>query len=245
MDLYPAVDLRGGRAVRLTQGDYDRETAYSTDPVEAALAYAEAGARWVHVVDLDAARTGDPVNRDTVGAIARALEGRAAVQCGGGVRDRASAEALVATGVTRVVVGTIAVERPDVVRDMARDLPVAVSLDSWAGEVAVRGWTRGSGVTVAEMAARLSDDGVAAVVVTAIERDGMLDGPDVAGLASVLDATGIAVIASGGVGSLGDLAGLAQLEGPQRGRRLSGAIVGKALWEGRFAVEEAIAACAR
>lgn len=230
--------------MRLTQGDYARETAYSTDPVDAAVAYAEAGAPWVHVVDLDAARTGEPVNREVVGAIAEALRGRAAVQCGGGVRDRRAAEALVSRGVARVVVGTIAVERPEVVRELAADIPLAVSLDSRAGEVAVRGWTEGSGVTVADMAARLARDGVAAVVVTAIERDGMLGGPDLAGLGSVLDATSVDVIASGGVGSLAHVADLARLRGPASGRTLAGAIVGKALWERRFKVEEAIAACA-
>lgn len=244
MDLYPAVDLRGGRAVRLTQGDYGRETAYDADPVAAALAYADAGARWVHVVDLDAARSGEPENRAVVGAIAAALAGRASVQCGGGVRTPGAAEALVALGVARVVVGTIAVEQPEVVRELARTVAVAVSLDSWAGEVAVRGWTERSGVRVADLASRLAGDGVVAVVVTAIERDGMLGGPDLDGLAAVLDATPLDVIASGGVGTLDDLRALAGLRGPGSGRRLAGAIVGKALWEGRFGAREAVAACA-
>lgn len=243
MELYPAIDLRRGQAVRLTQGDYDRETAYATSPVAAAEAAVAAGARWVHVVDLDAARTGEAHNGDLVRAIAAAVAGRAWVQAGGGVRRLAAAEALVTGGVERVVVGTVAVEQPDVVRELVgAGIRLAVSLDARAGEVAVRGWTAGSGVRVTDLAARLGGDGVEALVVTAIERDGMLGGPDLDGLAAVLAATSLHVIASGGVGSLDDLRALAALEAG--GRRLAGAIVGKALWEGRFGVEEAVAACA-
>jgi phosphoribosylformimino-5-aminoimidazole carboxamide ribotide isomerase len=243
LDLYPAVDLRSGRAVRLTQGDYGRQTSYTTDPVVAAMDYARAGARWIHVVDLDAALTGRPENRAVVGAIAAAVRGRSRVQAGGGVRDRAAAEALLASGVARVVVGTVAVEQPDVVADLAADLPVAVSLDARDGEVAVRGWTQPTGRTVVDLAATLAGAGVQALVVTSIGHDGTLAGPDLDGLRAVLAATPLAVIASGGVGSLGDLRALSALEAG--GRRLAGAIVGKALWEGRFSVVEAVAACGR
>ena len=239
MDLYPAIDLLGGRCVRLYQGDYDRSTIYGDDPVSQARAFEASGAPWIHVVDLDAARTGDPVNRDAIAAIAAAV--RVPVQTGGGVRDEASAEALFERGVARVVVGTAALEDPEFVRRLAKRHPVAVGLDARGRDVAVRGWLEGSGLDLLELATRFSDDGVAALVVTEIGRDGTLEGPDISGLASVLAATEIPVVASGGVGSLEDLSALASLE--SGGRRLTGAIVGKALYEGAFGVAEAVAAC--
>jgi phosphoribosylformimino-5-aminoimidazole carboxamide ribotide isomerase len=242
LDLYPAIDLRGGRVVRLYQGDFGRETAYGTDPVAVAQGYAAAGARWVHVVDLDAARTGVPENRAVIAAVADALPPGTSLQASGGVRDQAAAEALLAVGVDRVVLGTAAVENPDLVRDLAGHHPVAVALDVRGREVAVRGWTEGSGVDLFELLDRLAGSGVAAVVVTQITRDATLEGPDLEGLAAVLDATPLPVVASGGVGSLADLEALATLRAGGRG--LEGAIVGKALYEQRFTVEEAVAACA-
>ena len=241
MDLYPAVDLRAGRCVRLYQGDFGQETAYGTDPVTVAKEFAAAGAPWIHVVDLDAARTGVPENRDVVEAIARAVR-PSRVQAGGGVRDRAAAEALFATGVDRVVLGTAAVERPDLVRALAADHPVAVGLDVRGREAAVRGWTARSGHDLFSLLDAYADAGVAAVVVTEISRDGTLTGPDLDGLAAVLESTALPVIASGGVANLSDLTALATLEAG--GRRLAGAVVGKALHEDRFSLEEAIAACA-
>jgi phosphoribosylformimino-5-aminoimidazole carboxamide ribotide isomerase len=243
LDLYPAIDLRAGRCVRLWQGDYSRETVYGTDPVAVAQAFAGAGVRWVHVVDLDAARTGAPENREAVAAIARAVGPEVAVQAGGGVRDRASAEALWAAGVARVVLGTAAVENPALVRELAAEHPVSVGVDVRGRDVAVRGWTEGSGRGLDEVLDDVVDAGVAAVVVTEIARDGTLAGPDLELFARVLEATaGIDVIAAGGVGSLADLEALATLNAG--GRRLAGAIVGKALHEGVFTVEEAVAACA-
>ncbi|HEX2047053.1 MAG TPA: 1-(5-phosphoribosyl)-5-[(5-phosphoribosylamino)methylideneamino]imidazole-4-carboxamide isomerase [Acidimicrobiales bacterium] len=241
MHLYPAVDLRGGRVVRLYQGDFDKETAYGMDPVAVAEGYAAAGAPWIHVVDLDAARTGTPENRPVIAAIADAVNVK--VQASGGVRDQASAEEVLACGVDRVVLGTAAVENPELVCDLAGHHQVAVGLDVRGREVAVRGWTEGSGVDLFDLLARYADSGVAAVVVTDISRDSTLEGPNLEGLAAVLDATDIPVIASGGVGALPDLEALATLEAS--GRRLEGAIVGKALYEGKFTVEEAIAACGR
>jgi phosphoribosylformimino-5-aminoimidazole carboxamide ribotide isomerase len=236
--LYPAIDLRGGRVVRLYQGDFDQETAYGLYPVAVAEGYAAAGATWIHVVDLDAARTGTPGNRTVIAAVAAALRGTGTrIQASGGVRDRASAEALLACGVDRVVLGTAAVEHPELVWDLAGHHQVAVGIDARGGDVAVRGWTEGSGVDLFDLLARFADRGVAAVIVTDIGRDATLRGPDLDGLAAVLDATAIPVIASGGVGTLDDLRALAPLG-------LEGAIVGKALYEGRFTVEEAIAACA-
>jgi phosphoribosylformimino-5-aminoimidazole carboxamide ribotide isomerase len=241
LHLYPAIDLRGGRVVRLYQGDFGRETAYGTDPAAVAEGYAKAGARWVHVVDLDAARTGVPENRPVIAAIAAALPAGVSLQASGGIRDQAVAEALLATGVDRVVLGTAAVENPELVRDLAGHHPVAVALDVRGREVAVRGWTEGSGVDLFELLDRFAGSGVAAVVVTQISRDATLQGPDVEGLAAVLDATPLPVVASGGVGTLADLEALASLRAGGRG--LEGVIVGKALYEGRFTVEEAIAAC--
>lgn len=242
MDLFPAIDLRDGKCVRLLQGDYARETVYGGDPVAMAKEFEAAGAPWVHVVDLDAARTGRPENRDVVAAIAAAVS--VPVQTGGGVRDEFSAEALLDSGVRRVVIGTAALEQPALVRRLAGRHPgrIVVGLDGRAGEAALRGWTEGSGVTILDAVARFEDAGVAAFVVTDISRDGMLTGPDVAGLAAVVERTTVDVVASGGVGSLDDLRTLAALD--IDGRRLAGAIVGKAIYEGVFAVEEAVAACA-
>jgi phosphoribosylformimino-5-aminoimidazole carboxamide ribotide isomerase len=241
MDLYPAIDLRGGRCVRLLQGDYDNETVYSADPVAVARSYQDAGARWIHVVDLDAARSGIPENRAAVAAIAGAVHPSLAVQSGGGVRDRAAAEALAEAGVSRVVLGTAALDKPALVAELAREMAVAVGLDVRGREVAVRGWTERTGRDVLEVLPWFEDVGVAAVVVTQIARDGTMAGPDLDGLALVLGATDLPVIASGGVGDLDHLRALARLS--VGGRRLAGVIVGRALYEGRFGVEEAIAAC--
>ena len=238
MELLPAIDLRDGRCVRLYQGDYDRETVYGDDPVAQARTFDEAGSPWVHVVDLDAARSGAPVNRPVVAAIAGAVGAR--VQTGGGIRDEAAADALIEAGVARVVLGTAALEDPDLVRRLAARCSVAVGLDVRGREVAVRGWEQGSGRDLLEVLAGYEDAGVEAVVVTQIARDGTLEGPDLAGLAEVLGATAMDVVASGGVGTLDDLRALAGLR--VDGRGLAGAIVGRALYEGRFTITEALAA---
>lgn len=237
-DLYPAIDVRDGRCVRLYQGDYGRETVYGDDPVAQARAFAAAGARWIHVVDLDAARTGDPRNRDVVAAVAAAVD--VPVQAGGGVRDDAAADALLSAGVARVVVGTAALERPDWVRALATRHPgrVAVGLDARGRDVAVRGWVEGSGHDLLVAARRFDDAGVAALVVTEIGRDGTLAGPALDQLGEVLAATRLDVVASGGVGSLDDLRALAGLDAG--GRRLAGAIVGRALYEGAFDLADAL-----
>lgn len=239
MDLYPAIDLLGGRCVRLYQGDYDRSTTYGDDPVAQACAFEAEGAPWIHVVDLDAARSGDPVNRSVIGEIAEAVG--VPVQTGGGVRDEAAAEALFELGVSRVVVGTAALEDPDFVRSLASRRPVAVGLDARGREVAVRGWTEGSGRDLLELASDFGDVGVAALVVTEIGRDGTLEGPDTDGLVSVLAESPVPLIASGGVGTLADIAALARMQA--LGRELEGVIVGRALYEGAFGVAEAVAAC--
>ncbi len=251
MDLYPAIDIRDGGAVRLVQGDFDRQSRYG-DPVALATRFAAGGAPWLHVVDLDAARTGRPVNRAVVTAIARAVD--VPVETGGGVRSEDDIAALLDAGLARVILGTAALDDPGLVRRATAAFPgrVALGLDyrrtaDGRAEVAVRGWEEGSGRTVGELLDEVAGAGLAAVVVTSIERDGMLNGPDLEGLAAVLASTDVPVIASGGVGSAADLVALAALgaTGPDGGRRrLCGAITGRALVDGRLTVEEGVAACA-
>ena len=234
--LFPAIDLRDGRCVRLLQGDYDRETVYGDDPVAQALAFQEAGADWVHVVDLDAARSGDPVNRPMVAAVVAALD--IPVQTGGGVRSVDDARVLFDAGVARIVLGTAAVEDPDLVPAVAAYGAVAVGLDVRGDEVAVRGWTEGSGLLLDDALARYSDLGTAAFVITRIERDGTLEGPDLDGLAGALAVTAVDVVASGGVGCPADLEDLAALEAG--GRRIAGIILGRALYEGTVDLADAV-----
>ncbi len=242
MVLLPAVDIRDGRCVRLVRGDFDAETVYGDDPVAQARSFADAGCEWVHVVDLDAARTGEPVNRPVVAAIAAGIAAR--VQAGGGIRDEAAAGALLDAGVARVVVGTAAVEDPAFLRRLAAAHPgrVALGLDVRGAEVAVRGWVSSSGRELVDAARELADAGVAALVVTQIAVDGTLAGPDLDGLSRLLEATEVDVIASGGVGTLEHLRALAALD--VGGRRLAGAIVGKALYDGVFTIDAALTAAA-
>ena len=251
MDLYPAIDIRDGGAVRLTQGDFDRQSDYG-DPVALAGRFVAGGAPWLHVVDLDAARTGVPVNRATVLAIARAAG--VPVETGGGVRTLADVAELLDGGLARVILGTAALDDPGLVRAATAAHPgrVALGLDyriteDGRAEVAVRGWEQGSGRTVGELLEEVAGAGLAAVIVTSIERDGMLTGPDLDGLRAVLASTDVPVIASGGVGSVADIEALAALVVVVGGeeRRLTGAITGKALVDGRMTVAEGVAACAR
>ena len=244
--LYPAIDLRGGRCVRLLKGDFAAETVYDDDPVRVARRYADAGASWIHVVDLDAARTGDAQNLGVIEAICAAVDCR--VESGGGVRSVEAGGALLGAGVARVVLGTAAVEHPELVDELATLHPgaVAVGLDVRGREVATRGWQQGSGLDLVECARAFATSGAAALIVTQIERDGTLEGPDTESLRLVLGAGPVPVIASGGVGSLADLHALAALEpdrdGVDGGGGLAGVIVGKALYEGRFTISEALAA---
>jgi phosphoribosylformimino-5-aminoimidazole carboxamide ribotide isomerase len=224
--------------VRLVQGDYGRETVYGDDPVAQALAFQEAGAAWLHIVDLDAARTGEPVNRPVVADVAAALD--IPVQAGGGVRTVDDARALFDAGVARVVMGTAAVESPDLVASVAAIGSVAVGLDLRGDEVAVRGWTAGSGLGLEEALDRFATLGTDAFVITRIERDGTLEGPDLSGLRGALESTGIDVVASGGVGRPSDLTDLADLE--VDGRRLAGIIIGRALYEGTVDLATAVEA---
>ncbi len=240
MDLYPAIDLRDGRVVQLVGGDFDRERVHGDDPVAVAKGFVAAGARWIHTVDLDAARTGEPVNRPLIAAIAAAVD--VPVQAGGGVRSAEAAKALADVGVARVVMGTAALEDPDLVATIASRQPVALGLDVRGREVAVRGWEQGSGVEWPDALRRLADAGAEAVVVTQIAVEGLMGGADLTGLAEVLAVTSLDVIASGGVGTLDDLLALDAVAAGDR--RLAGAIVGTAIYEGRVDVAEAVAALA-
>ena len=241
MELYPAIDLRGGKVVQLTQGDFARERIHGDDPVAVAQAFVAAGARWIHAVDLDAARSGEPVNRHLIAAIAAGVD--VPVQAGGGVRSAAAAAALADVGVARVIMGTAAMEDPELVATIASRQPVALGLDVRGREVAVRGWAQGSGIEWPEALRRLADAGAQAVVVTQIEVEGLMGGADTTGLAEVVAATSLDVIASGGVGALADLLALDDVMAD--GRRLAGAIVGTALYEGRVDVAEAVVALQR
>ena len=249
MDLYCAIDLRGGSAVRLLKGDYAQETTYG-DPIELAESFVRAGTDWLHLVDLDAARDGGSANREIVTRIAQLSP--VPVETGGGVRTDRDVDDLLEAGVQRVIIGTAAFEDPDLVARAAARHPghVAVGLDYRRVqgsdgehlEVAVRGWLEGAGHDLSESLKRFSDVGVEAFIVTAIDRDGTLEGPDLAGYATCLAATEVPVIASGGVGGAEDLRALARFEGPG-GTAVAGCVVGKALVEGRLSVPEAVAAC--
>jgi phosphoribosylformimino-5-aminoimidazole carboxamide ribotide isomerase len=232
IDLYPAIDLCDGQVVRLKQGDYADVTVYGSDPVAVARSFADAGASWIHVVDLDAARSGSPQNRSVVAAIAAAVAGRASVQTGGGVRTLVDAQQLADAGVARVVMGSAAVQHPELVDDAAQIVAVAVGLDHRDGEVAVHGWTEGGGVSLDD--AMRWYPSASAFVITDISRDGMLEGPDIEGLTAAAASATAPVIASGGVSSLADLAALAGVAG------IAGIITGKAIYEGRFTVAEGL-----
>jgi phosphoribosylformimino-5-aminoimidazole carboxamide ribotide isomerase len=239
--VFPAIDLLGGACVRLYQGDYGQATTYGDDPAAQAAAFCAEGATWLHVVDLDAARSGTQANLASIAAVAEVTRAAGVpLQVGGGVRSVDAARALFDVGVSRVVIGTAALEDPGLVDALAAEHPVAVGLDARGGDVATRGWLESSGHTVAEVAARFADAGVQALVVTDIARDGALVGPDTWGLAALLAEVSIPVLASGGVATAGDIAALAAVD--VDGRRLAGVVVGRALYEGAFTLGEALAA---
>ncbi len=237
IELYPAIDVLGGRVVRLRQGDYADETVYGDDPISVAREFADVGARWIHVVDLDAARSGDAVNRPIVSAIAAAVAGRARVQTGGGVRSLDDVRELSAAGVARVVMGSAAVREPEIVAQASELVAVAVGLDHRAGELALHGWTEGSGLFLDDAYGLFPTAEV--FVITDIGRDGMLRGPDLTGLGRSAERADVPVIASGGVSSIDDIAALARIPG------LGGVITGRALYEGRFTLAEALVAARR
>jgi phosphoribosylformimino-5-aminoimidazole carboxamide ribotide isomerase len=238
--LYPAIDIRGGQAVRLLQGDYERETAYDADPVDAATRWAGEGAEFLHVVDLDGAKAGAPQNLDAVGRIAAAVE--CPIQVGGGLRDATSVNAVLEAGAERVVIGTAALRDPEFLDAVAAEHGerVVVSVDARGGKVSLSGWTEATEKDVAETVAELSERGVSRFLCTEIDVDGTMEGPAIAELNRIAAATPAQIIASGGVGTLAHLQGLAENAAPN----IEGAIVGKALYEHRFTVADGIAALA-
>ncbi len=240
MILYPAIDIRDGRAVRLLRGDYARETIYDADPAEAARRWAEEGARFLHVVDLDGAREGQPANLDSVERIAKAVE--IPIQVGGGLRTSAAIDTALAAGAERVVLGTAAVHDPELLREALRAHAdrLVVSVDARGDRVAVKGWTEPGEVDPAGAMREHSDNGVRRFMFTPIEVDGTMEGPGIEQLTRVAAATEADVIYSGGVGELEHLRALAA-EAPSN---VSGVIVGRALYEERFSVAEAQAALA-
>lgn len=244
MDLYPAIDLRSGRVVRLAQGEAARETSYGDDPSAQALAFVDAGAQWIHVVDLDRA-FGQGDNDKAIAAIVTAVNGRARVQVGGGVRSVERAAALTGRGVHRVVVGTAAVEQPELIDAMVGAVGgarIAIGIDARDGLVALRGWVDTSPMHATELAARVSGQGIDTVIYTDIARDGMLCGPDIEGslavLAALTQSSAPEVLVSGGIATLADLQLVADAG-------LGGAIIGRALYEGRFSLADAMTSVAR
>ena len=244
LTLYPAIDVRDGRAVRLLQGDYERETRYDADPVDAARRWVDGGATIIHVVDLDGARGGAPVNLDVVARIAAAIT--VPVQLGGGLRDREAVEAAFAAGVHRAVLGTSAQRDPDLLSSLAESYGdrIVASVDARGAHVAVAGWEEATSTAVDAAIRDLGAGGVSRFVYTPVEVDGTLEGPGLNRLAPILAAcaeTGSELIYSGGVGTLDDLVELASIGAGS----LSGVIVGRALYERRFTVAEALDALAR
>lgn len=243
LTLLPAIDIRDGHAVRLLQGDYERETRYDADPLLAAKRWLEGGAEILHVVDLDGARAGRPINLEIVSRIASEVQ--VPVQLGGGLRDRGAVEEAFAAGASRAVLGTSAQSDPDLLAELAElyGERIVASVDARGANVAVEGWERSTSTPVAEAVERLGSRGVSRFVYTPVEVDGTLEGPGLDGLGPILaacDASGSKLIYSGGVGTLQHLNELADLAAPG----LEGVIVGRALYEERFTVAEAIQALA-
>jgi phosphoribosylformimino-5-aminoimidazole carboxamide ribotide isomerase len=236
MILYPAIDLKDGQAVRLVHGDMNRSTVFSDDPAAQAMAFVAAGCTWLHLVDLNGAFAGKPVNAAPVEAILKAC--KVPAQLGGGIRDMATIEAWLDKGLARVILGTVAVENPALVRDAARAFPgqVAVGIDARNGRVATKGWATETDMIVTDLARSIEDAGVAAIIYTDINRDGAMGGPNVRATADLARAVSIPVIASGGVSSVQDLQDL------KATGVIAGAISGRALYDGAIDLAEALAA---
>ncbi|MFH1554625.1 MAG: 1-(5-phosphoribosyl)-5-[(5-phosphoribosylamino)methylideneamino]imidazole-4-carboxamide isomerase [Pseudomonadota bacterium] len=234
--LFPAIDLKDGLAVRLEQGDMDRATVFSRDPASQAAEFETLGFRYLHLVDLNGAFAGHPVNAAAVDRILETVS--IPVQLGGGIRDHATIEAWLEKGVTRVILGTAAVRDPELVKEAAKAHPgrVAVGLDARDGRVAVQGWAESSDVSVEDIARRFEDAGVAAIIFTDIARDGLMKGLNLDATIALADVVNIPVIASGGLGSLSDVEALLE----PRAKKLAGAISGRALYDGRLDAREAL-----
>ena len=236
MEVIPSIDLKGGRCVRLFQGDFRQETVFSDDPLAVALSWQEQGAPRLHLVDLDGAADGTPANLPIIHAIVSALA--IPVQVGGGIRSRETADALLEAGVERVVIGTAAIERPELVADLCREYggsAVVAAVDARDGLVAIKGWTEGSRITPLQLARQVAELGVPRLLYTDVSRDGTLTTPNFAANAELVQGSGLKVQASGGVSSLAHIRQLAQTGA-------EGAIIGSALYRGTLVLKEAIAA---
>ncbi|AYA77887.1 1-(5-phosphoribosyl)-5-[(5-phosphoribosylamino)methylideneamino]imidazole-4-carboxamide isomerase [Robertmurraya sp. FSL R5-0851] len=234
--IYPAIDMRGGKCVRLLQGDYNQETVYGDSPFDMAKSFADAGAEWIHMVDLDGAKDGKRVNDRFVIEAAQKLDAK--VQIGGGIRTEEDILHYLNNGVSRVIIGSVAVSNPEFAIEMIQKYgeKIAIGLDAKDGYVATHGWLDTSSVTAVELGKRLAEAGAETFIFTDIATDGMLSGPNLLAVEKLAVETGKSVIASGGVSELADLRALKELVG----KGVSGAIVGKAIYEGRFSVPEAL-----
>lgn len=237
MILFPAVDLKDGRCVRLTRGEMESATVFNDDPAAQAFAFERAGFQWLHCVDLDGAFAGKPANADAIRAIRAATS--LPVQLGGGIRDMAAVEGWLAAGITRVILGTSALKNPALVKDAARAFPgrIVVGADAKGGRIATEGWAEVSDLTPADLGRRFEDAGVAAILFTDVDSDGMLGGANVAATAALAKAVRIPVIASGGVGGLADIEALVAANEPN----IEGVVIGRALYDGRIKPTEALA----
>jgi len=235
MILYPAIDLKDGQCVRLLKGDMDKTTVFNDNPAAQARAFQQAGCEWIHLVDLNGAFAGQPVNGAAVEEILAEITVPA--QLGGGIRDMETIENWLSRGLARVILGTVAVENPDLVREAARAFPgqVAVGIDARNGRVATKGWAEETDVKVTDLARSFEDAGVAAIIYTDIDRDGAMQGPNIEATAALANAVSIPVIASGGVSSMDDLRALRDCGAP-----LNGVISGRALYDGRIDLAAAV-----
>jgi phosphoribosylformimino-5-aminoimidazole carboxamide ribotide isomerase len=239
MILYPAIDLKDGQCVRLLKGDMDKATVFGDDPAEQALRFQRAGCEWLHLVDLNGAFAGQPVNRDAVMAILSAVS--VPCQLGGGIRDMATIDAWLSAGIARVILGTVAVENPELVRQAAAAFPgkIAVGIDARGGNVATKGWATETKVQATDLARSFQDAGVAAIIYTDIDRDGAMGGPNIPATEAMARAVTIPVIASGGVSSVDDLRAL------DATGVIAGAISGRALYDGAIDLRQALAMLGR
>ena len=237
MILYPAIDLKDGKAVRLLRGDMEKSTVFNTDPAAQAMDFVNAGCDWLHLVDLNGAFEGEPVNAAPVEAIL--AQSKTPAQLGGGIRDMATIERWLDKGLARVILGTVAVETPALVREASKAFPgqVAVGIDARNGRVATKGWAEETDLMVTDLAKSYENAGVAAIIYTDINRDGAMQGPNIAATAALAHAVSIPVIASGGVSSLADLIALRDC-----GADLNGAISGRALYDGAIDLAQALEA---
>ena len=237
MIIYPAIDIRGGRCVRLTEGRFDAETVFADDPAEMALKWAGLGAEFLHLVDLDGALAGEGKNVPVIQRILKSVS--IPVQLGGGIRNLETIEKLLELGVTRLILGSAAVKKPELVAEACKKYPghIAVGIDAKNGEVAIEGWGQGSGVAATELAKKMASFGVETIIYTDISRDGMLSGVNVEATAALARACGVPIIASGGVASLDDIRRVKAVEGDG----VQGCIIGKAIYTGAVDLKEALA----